>query len=140
MQMILSPTTAVMGRQFQQSALSGQNKSGVNSEFPLKSGVHFHGLTRKGLPELNGVTLLAILIKPILEVDGGTLVVPTQEEEVFRIFDLVSEEHDDVFDVLFPAVHVVAEKKIIGLWREPSVLKESEQIVELPVSVAADLG
>ena len=65
--------------------------------------------------------------------------VAAKEEEVLRIFDLVSEEHDDVFDVLFPAVHVVTEKKIIGLWREPSVLEESEQIVELPVSVAADL-
>ena len=43
------------------------------------------------LPELNVVAALALVIKAIDPVDGGALVVTTQEEKVLWVLDLVSQ-------------------------------------------------
>ncbi|KAJ2678884.1 hypothetical protein GGH99_005607, partial [Coemansia sp. RSA 1285] len=41
---------------------------------------------------------------------------------------------------LLTAVDIVAQKQIVCLWREPAVFKEPQEIVVLPVNVAADLN
>ena len=41
------------------------------------------------LPQTNVVTTLALIVKPMNAVDTGTLMVPSQQEEVHRILDLV---------------------------------------------------
>jgi hypothetical protein len=45
----------------------------------------------KRLPELDVVSSLALIVETIDPIDGGTFVVAAQDEEVFRIFDLVGE-------------------------------------------------
>lgn len=43
----------------------------------------------KGLPQLNVVPPLALIVEPIDAVDRGAFVVTAQDEEVLRVFDLV---------------------------------------------------
>lgn len=38
---------------------------------------------------------LTLIIEAIDAIDGGTLVVPPEQEEVFRVFDLVGEQQAD---------------------------------------------
>ena len=47
---------------------------------------------RERLPQLDVVPSLALIIEAVDAVDGRTLVVATQDEEVLRVFDLVREE------------------------------------------------
>ena len=41
--------------------------------------------------------------------------VPSQEEEVLGILDLIGEEKADGFEGLFAAVNVIAEEEVVGL-------------------------
>jgi hypothetical protein len=47
---------------------------------------------RKGLPQLDVVSPLALVIEAIDSVDGCTLVVAAKDEKVLGIFDLVCQE------------------------------------------------
>ena len=47
---------------------------------------------REGLPQLDVVPPLALIVEPIYAVDRSTLVISTQDEEIFGILDLVGEE------------------------------------------------
>ena len=49
----------------------------------------------EGLPELDVVPPLALVVEAIDTVDGGALVVAAQDEEVLRVFDLVCQEQAD---------------------------------------------
>lgn len=44
---------------------------------------------RKSLPQLDVVPALALIVETIDTVDGGTLVVAAQDEEVLGVLDLV---------------------------------------------------
>lgn len=46
----------------------------------------------KGLPELDVVSSLALVVEAVDTVDGSALVVAAEHEEVLWIFDLVCEE------------------------------------------------
>lgn len=61
--------------------------------------------------------------------------VPPEKEEVFGVFDLVGQQKADGFQRLFPSVHVVAQEKVVCLWREAAVLKEPEQVCVLPMDI-----
>ena len=52
--------------------------------------------------------------------------VTSEKEEVFRVFDFVSEEETNCFKWLFASVYIVSEEKIVRFWREASILKKSE--------------
>ena len=41
--------------------------------------------------------------------------IATEEEEVFRVLDLISKEQTDDFEGLLPPVNVIPEKKVVGL-------------------------
>jgi hypothetical protein len=43
----------------------------------------------ESFPELNVVPSFALIIEAIDSVDGGTFVVTSEDEEVFRVFNLV---------------------------------------------------
>jgi hypothetical protein len=45
----------------------------------------------EGLPQLDVVPPLAFIVEPVDTVDGGTLVVPTKQKEILRIFYLVGQ-------------------------------------------------
>jgi len=95
---------------------------------------------RECLPQLDVVSPLALIVEAVNTVDGRTLVVAAENEEVLGILDLVREEQADCLKTLLAAVHVIAEEEVVGFWWEPAVLEEAKEIVILPVDVAADLG
>jgi hypothetical protein len=88
------------------------------------------------LPEAHAEAALALVVEAVDAVDGGALVVPPQQEEVVRVPDLVREEEADGLDALLAAVHVVAQKQVVGRRWEAAVLEQAEQVRELPVNVA----
>ena len=52
----------------------------------------------------------------------------------------VGQKHDDVFDVLLSAVHVVAQEQVVCLGGKSSMLEKAQQVVELSMSVPANLS
>lgn len=93
----------------------------------------------EGLPQLDVVSSLALIVKAIDTVDGGTLVVTTQNKEVLGVLDLVREEQADSLERLLTTVDVVTEEKVVGLWGKTAVFKQTEEIVVLTVDITADL-
>jgi hypothetical protein len=93
----------------------------------------------KCLPQLNVVPPLALVIEAIDTVDGGTFVVTTENKEVFRIFDLVRKEEADGLERLLATVDVVSEEEVVGLRREATVFKKTQEIVVLTVNITTDL-
>lgn len=94
---------------------------------------------RKSLPQLDVVAALALVVETVDAVDGGALVVSSQDEEVLGVLDLVREQKADGLEGLLASVDVVTEEQVVGLRRETAVLKESQQVVVLPMDIAADL-
>ena len=94
----------------------------------------------EGLPELDVVATLALVVEAVDAVDGGALVVAAEDEEVLGVLDLVGEEKADGLEGLLATVDVVAEEEVVGLGGEAAVLEETEEIVVLAVDITADLG
>lgn len=93
----------------------------------------------EGLPQLDVVAALALIVEAVDSVDGGTLVVATEDEEVFGVLDLVGQEQANGLKGLLTSVDVVTEEEVVGLWGKAAVLKQTEQIVVLAVDITADL-
>jgi hypothetical protein len=94
---------------------------------------------RKRLPQLDVVPALALIVKTIDAIDRGAFVVASQNEEVFRVLDLVREKEADGLERLLATIDVVSKEQVVRLGREATILKEPEEIVVLPVDVAANL-
>jgi len=94
---------------------------------------------REGLPQLDAVATLALVVESVYAIDAGALVVAAQQEEVLRVFDLVGEQQADGLQRLLAAVDVVAQEEVVRLRRKAAVLEQTQQIVVLAVDVAADL-
>ena len=77
----------------------------------------------KCLPKLDVVSSLALIVEAIDAVDRGAFVVAAEDEEVFRVLDLVGEQQADGLEGLLASVDVVAQEEVIGLWGEPAVLE-----------------
>jgi len=82
------------------------------------------GIT-KLFPNFDTETTTAFIIKTVYAVNTGALVVSSENEEIFRILDFVSEEEAYYFDGLLSAVHIVSKEKVVGLRREAAILKQS---------------
>ena len=93
----------------------------------------------EGLPQLDVVAALALIVETVDAVDGGALVVATEDEEVLWVLDLVGEEKADGLKRLLSAVDVVTKEEVVGFWWKSSVLEESEEIVVLSVDITANL-
>lgn len=52
--------------------------------------------------------MLTLVIEAVDTVDGGTLVVAPEQEEVLGVFDLVCQQQADRLQRLLPSVHVVS--------------------------------
>lgn len=77
----------------------------------------------EGLPELNVVSALALVVESVDSVDGSALVVASQQEEVLGILNFVGEEKTHSLQTLLASVNVVSQEEVIGIRREPTVLK-----------------
>lgn len=65
------------------------------------------------LPEADTEAAFALIVEAVDTVDGGTLVVAAEQEEIVRVLDLVAEEEADGLNALLPAVHVVAQEEVV---------------------------
>ena len=61
--------------------------------------------------------------------------VAPEEEEVLRVLDLVGQQQADGLQRLLPPVHVVPQEQVVGLGREPAILEQPQEVVELTVDV-----
>ena len=66
--------------------------------------------------------------------------VASKKKEVFRILDLVGEQQADCLQGLLAPVDVVAEEEVVGVRREATVLKETEEVCVLSVDVSCEGG
>lgn len=95
---------------------------------------------RKCLPQLDVVSALALIVETVDAVDGGALVVATQDEEVLWILDLVRQEKADGLERLLATVDVVTKEQVVCLWGETAVFEQTQEVIVLTVDVAADLN
>jgi len=65
--------------------------------------------------------------------------VSTEDEEVFRVFDLVRQQQADGLERLLASVDVISKEQVVRFGRETTVLEETEEVVVLTVNVTADL-
>lgn len=93
----------------------------------------------ESFPQLNIVATLALIVETVDAVDGGTLVVTSQDEKVLRVLDFVGEQKADCLERLLASVYVVTQEEVIGLGRKTTVLKESEQVIILTMNIATNL-
>jgi hypothetical protein len=62
-------------------------------------------------------------------------VITSEDEEVFRVLDLVGEQEADGFEGLLSSVDVITEEEVVCFWRETAVLEEPQKIVVLAVNI-----
>lgn len=87
------------------------------------------------LPKADAEAAFAFIVKSVDPVDGSALVVSSEQEKVVWKLDFVGKEKGYGLDALFSSVHVVAQKKIVGVGRKPSHLEQSQQIRILAMNV-----
>lgn len=57
---------------------------------------------------------------------------------LIRVLNLKGEQQAHRFNTLLAAVNVVAQEQVGCLWRRPSLVKEPQEIVILPVNVSTN--
>lgn len=65
--------------------------------------------------------------------------VSTENEEVFRVLDLVGQQKADGLKRLLASINIVTKEQIVCFGWEAAIFKETEEIVVLAVNVTADL-
>ena len=93
----------------------------------------------EGLPQLDVVSSLALIVETVDAVDRGTLVVTAEDEEVLGVLDLVGEEQADGLERLLATVDVITKEEVVGLRRETTVLEQTQEVVVLAVDITTDL-
>jgi hypothetical protein len=94
---------------------------------------------RESLPKLDIVPPLALIVEAVYPIDGGTLVVATQQEEVLRVLNLVGEQKANCLQGLLATVNVIPQEEIVALWGEAPVLKQTQEIIVLAMDVPTNL-
>ena len=61
--------------------------------------------------------------------------VSPEQEKVPGVFDLVGEQQANSLEGKFASIDIVAQEKIVGIWRVLSVIEQSQQIGVLTVDV-----
>jgi len=93
----------------------------------------------EGLPQLDVVSSLALIVETVDAVDRGTLVVAAEDEEVLGVLDLVGKKQADGLERLLATIDVITKEEVVGLGRETTVLEQTEEIVVLAVDITTDL-
>lgn len=76
-------------------------------------------------PKLERIPSFALVIESVNTVNGAAFVVASQEEEVFRVLDLVCQKEANDFEVLLTAINIITQEQVVRLWREIADLKNS---------------
>ena len=77
----------------------------------------------ESLPQLDVISTLALIVETVDSVDGGALMVATEDKKVLGVLDLIGQEKADGLERLLSSIYVVAKEEIVGLGREATVLK-----------------
>lgn len=65
--------------------------------------------------------------------------IPSQQEEVLRIFNLVAEQQEDGLQALLPSINIVAQEEVVGTRWESAHFEEPDQIAVLPMHISHNL-
>lgn len=93
----------------------------------------------EGFPEFDVVSSLAFFIESVDSVDAGTLMVSSQEEEIFWILDLIGEEQSDSFQRLFTSINIISQEKVVSFRWVLSVFEKSQKIEVLSMNITTNL-
>jgi len=77
----------------------------------------------EGLPKLDIVPTLALVVKTVDAVDRGTLVVSAENEEVLGVLDLVGQQKANSLERLLATIYIVTEEEVVRLGRESAVFE-----------------
>lgn len=89
----------------------------------------------EGLPKLDVVSALALVVEAIDTVDRGTLMIASEQEKVLGVLDFVSEQEAHGLEGLLATVDVVSQEEVVCIGGEATVFEQSEQVVVLPVNI-----
>ena len=78
---------------------------------------------------------LAFIIEAVDTIYACTLVVASQKEKILWEFDFVGKEQADCLKRLLTSVDVVSKEQIIGVWRKPAILKQSQKVIVVAVNI-----
>ena len=91
------------------------------------------------LPELYIIPPLTFVIESIYAIDRRALMVPTQDEEIFWVLDLVRKKQANCFKGLLAPVDIVSEEEVVCFGRKSSVFEKAEEVVILAMNITTDL-
>lgn len=83
---------------------------------------------------------LTLIVEAIDAVDAGTLMVPTEQEEVLRVLDLIGQQQTDGLQRLLASVHIVPQKEVVAFRREAAILEQPQKVIVLAMDVTCDPG
>ena len=89
----------------------------------------------ENFPQFDSVSALALVVKAVDTIDARTLVIASEQEEVFRELDLVGQKEANRLQGLLTTIDVIAEEEVVGIWREASVLEQAQQIIVLTMNI-----
>ena len=61
--------------------------------------------------------------------------IPSEQEKIFWILYLITEEKANSFDRLFTAIDVISQEEIVGFRRETSIFENSQEVVILSMDI-----
>lgn len=76
-------------------------------------------------PEFNGVATFAFVIEAVNTIDLSAFMIAAEQEEIFWVFDFVTQQQSDRLDRLLAPVNVVSQEEVVRLWGKTSVLEYS---------------
>jgi len=92
-------------------------------------------------PHVDGAVLAQALVVEAVDLrDLARLVVAADERDAVGVAHLEREQQQERLDAVVAAVHKVAQEDVVRVGALAAHLEQLNQVVELPVDVAADLG
>mmetsp|Transcript_2448 Transcript_2448/g.5667 ORF Transcript_2448/g.5667 Transcript_2448/m.5667 type:complete len:398 (-) Transcript_2448:41-1234(-) len=93
----------------------------------------------KSLPQVDGEAALALVVKAVHATHLGGFVVPPQQVDFARVFDLEGKEETQDLDGLLSPIAVVSQEHVIRVRGLAVVIDDSQEVEELTVQIAANL-
>ena len=81
---------------------------------------------RESLPQFYVVPPLAFVIKSVDPINRGAFMVPSQQEKVFRVLNLVRQQETYGLETLSTPVDIVTEEQIVAFRRVASILEQPQ--------------
>jgi hypothetical protein len=89
----------------------------------------------ESLPKFNVIAALAFIIESINTINGGALMVSTEEEEVLGVLNLIGQEEANSFQRLLAAVDVISQEEVVSIGWETAIFEKSKEIIILSMNI-----